>query len=163
MKKLLFVTLLSLINTYAMGSCSESYRSAGENFLELPDVDSGEAIGVVGTSITMDVLSMSTNFTTVPVFSISGVVYTISVSVDWFQRRDYRMLEDVLKDARAGAYSSDMDDLHEFVEDNTGLSISEDELQDVIVKLDDKNAFCTNGVQGVKDFKHNIARNFERR
>ncbi len=161
MKKLGLVLLITLTSSIGMASCIDSYHAAKET-LPLPtklDTQIASPVSVVAA----DGISMATNLTPVPVFSIAGTAYIMSVSVDWYLKEDYRLLKKVLKEARMKAYSSEMEDLHIMIEDQTGLSLSEDELQKTIVELDEENAFCIDGVQGIEDFVLNIARRFKRK
>ncbi len=160
MKKLALCLFLSFTSIISYASCTQTYIEASGTDPDIRKVDMGTKVGssiIVG----MDAMVLGMG-SPIPVFTVSGAIYSLYVSIDWHQREEYRIIKKILVDAKYGAYSSDMEDLHLYVEESTGYSISVDDLQNTIMRLNDKNIFCTNGVQGMDDFKFNIARNYRR-
>ncbi len=164
MKKLGLVLLMCITSSIASASCGNSYRKAATPFLTKnlggsyvePD-DYTPYYVSLGTSAAVDAVGILMMSTTFPAFTASGVVMYSSVSLDEWLRGDMRTVGKIISQARVGSYSSDMDELHQFTEDFTGRNISKNQLFDTIVKLDDDNAFCTDGIQDMEDFKYNIA------
>ena len=107
----------------------------------------------------IDALLIGGNAYAIPVFTISVAGVSISVSVDEWLKKDMAKVEKIIREAKIGAYSGDMEDLHQFVEEYSGYDVTKKQLQQTIVELDAKNSFCTNEVQGIDDVKFNIVRN----
>ncbi len=159
MKKMAMILLITFMSSVASASCVESYNSASKPTFELKDSDGSYSnlYGGAAGSTFIDVFSAVGGGYTVPVFTTIGVSILISVSVETWLRGDMTKIGSILKQARSGGFSSEMDDLLQFTENYIGESISSSELEAAIIALDNSNAFCTNELQDYEDFKYGIA------
>ncbi len=160
MKKLGLVLLLSLISQIVSASCGASYESAGKALTTFSDNNTSD---IASTSVGVDLLGIGfLNAPAIPIFTASGAIVGISVSVDYLLKADVRVIAKLIKDSHSGAYSSEMEELLQFTENYTGMNVSKSELTASIIALDEANTFCTDDLQGIQDFKLSVASHIEK-